>query len=56
MKDGFSEGFLLGFKLGLSDSTAEQKNPAEIDVKKIKLIEGKQATKVWAIQKGIIKK
>ena len=57
MKDGFSEGFLLGFKAGLAAAAYEPKNTTESEEKRKQLvIDGKQRAKEWAMQKGFIKR
>ena len=56
MKDGFAEGFLLGFKAGLAVAAAEPKKTTESEEKRKLVIDGKQRAKAWAIQKGFIKR
>jgi len=56
MKDGFSEGFLIGFQAGLSVSASARKKTSE-EVEKIKILqEGKRLAKEWAIKKYGLKK
>ena len=56
MKDGFSEGFVLGFKTGLAAAASEPKKTAENDQRRKEYIEAKQRAKAWAIKQGIIKR
>ena len=56
MKDGFSEGFVLGFKVGLAVAASEPKKTAEIEEKRKNYIEAKKRAKAWAIKQGFIKR
>ena len=56
MKDGFSEVFVLGFKVGLAVAASEPRKTAEIEEKRKKYLEAKKRAKAWAIQQGFIKR
>ena len=56
MKDGFAEGFVLGFKAGLAAAAAEPKKTTEKSEKQKNYIDGKLRAKAWAIKQGILKR
>ena len=56
MKDGFSEGFVLGFKVGLAVAASEPRKTAENDEKLKNYIEAKKRAKAWAIKQGFLKR